>query len=192
MCWSSVKTLQRQPGGLTIHARKWFLRAVFLGASPISLRQPGSPASRRLRDERGFCRRATNCYLSQYLILSAHMFPHVIIVCHMLPIVSRPRQAPRWSDRQGNPHTRESRILAPVRPMVTLWKSRKLLWNPEIAFEDRPAREPADGARWCASMMRSSRRARDGGGRRARDQTNEQLPHRRRRNSKAFEKHIQT
>ena len=50
---SSVKTLfvrcppvQRQPDGLTIHTKKWFLGAGFLGAPPISLINLVSPSSR--------------------------------------------------------------------------------------------------------------------------------------------------
>ena len=53
---------------LTIHTKKWFLGAGFLGAPPISL---SSPASRRGRDK---------TFVSQ----KGHK-PHVAIFCHILP-----------------------------------------------------------------------------------------------------------
>ena len=45
---SANASVQWQPNGLTIHAKKWFLGAGFLGAPPISL---SMVAQRALRDQ---------------------------------------------------------------------------------------------------------------------------------------------
>ena len=46
-------SVQWQPAGLKTHTNKWFLRAGFLGAPPISLRQPPVQRQDRERDRPG-------------------------------------------------------------------------------------------------------------------------------------------
>ena len=89
MCLSPRNaSVQWQPGGLTIHAKKWFLGAGFLGAPPISLRGvPDGPiASRTLRgsaaqflnnrDSRNIktAKQATNTHIHH----STHIYTHMI------------------------------------------------------------------------------------------------------------------
>ena len=110
--------VQRQPGGLTIHAQKWLLGAGFLGAPPISLRY-GAPEYEEEEEEDGlgeslesletfvkglYYDEHDNCYQYSVMITTAILLPLIIITTRATLWLSYKastrcawsRRGPRW------------------------------------------------------------------------------------------------
>ena len=77
-----------------------------------------SPASGRGRDKLGFHRRAAFPYILQYYVVSAHVLPHSVICCHMLPTFPR-----------------ESSLRGESRPFCDDPVSPDPVWKPMIAWQ---------------------------------------------------------